>query len=800
MGGAEDDDRMMDIAAEELLARALAGDGDGVVAVLRTMEESERRAAAQAILSARDPWNPEPVKDALALAEFGVLPPSKIRRLTRLPVRWHASTDDPRFEDILRLRPRRWREQLLRRANWSLGLPWPAAYRLVRDGLADAPDTPWYYAASVRHVDEWRDDADWLAGPFWELFRREEAGIELSHGGWIVEPCLELADTGRVARLRLLSACLEALRRDFPPRATRFYRHLFEALHPDPDELHLVSGALLALLGAQDPLDVGLALSALTALQKNGKLDAQALLDALPPALTAPAKKHAVAAIALAGVVLRAEPALTGTTVEVLAEGLHHRRADVQRRAFRLIEPHLNLLGEDTLALLLTSAENLDPSIRMALGAHPAASTTTLPAPEDTTGARGESPAMPSQPLSHSGWERMPHSAGGGDIYRWYYGSDLEYGEALLARVRELPAPPGLREPLSTPTRRGGWIDAPEAARRLWHLTDPPAPWDLALMIMRLAPDTDHTARDALKHLDSPEAMLTRYALGEDSEPAPSHQALGPACAAAVAVRDVETYERNARRSAAAALELAKDERYNRSREAEPLPEDPLSALERYCLPAPRMLPWLATLWPGNHEPIFRMVIRWLWRRIPGSTVPELEPAVALIADTYTDAGPEAGLAAAICLSIDDVGLRTFAAETIINAITIGSSTGAWLGQGLSRALLEYRDVYAGLPDNKPAGAVPRRWADPLSEIARTSKQHAHAVHTALQILLASAPLSDRSRLTDILSLLRHLTLTHQWPVDNASARRFLSALSAHSQGGKIARDILSPPIQIAST
>jgi hypothetical protein len=187
-----------------------------------------------------------------------------------------------------------------------------------------------------------------------------------------------------------------------------------------------------------------------------------------------------------------------------------------------------------------------------------------------------------------------------------------------------------------------------------------------------------------------------------------------------------------------------------------------------------------------RREPVFRMVTRWLWRLRPQGPFPELEPTIEILADPRASAGPEAGLAMAICLSLNDVGLRTFTAETIAAAITTGSATGAWLGAGLSRALLEYRYVDVG------PGAVPRRWVDPLADIACTSDRHAHAVHTALQVLLASAPPSDRSRLSGILGLLRHLTLTYQRPVDNEDARRFLGALSPRSQGGQIAQEILT--------
>ncbi len=173
----------MSTLAEQLVARVFAGDGDGVVALLSAMDETERRACATEVTSARDPWLGREVHGAQLLAEYGVLPPSKLRSIVDGPVRWHQGSRDARFELVIRLRPRGWRQRLLRRASWSLGLPWPAVFRLVRDGLADSPQTAWYYAASARHVADWRDDPVWLAGAFWSLFTHEEAASSWPSSG-----------------------------------------------------------------------------------------------------------------------------------------------------------------------------------------------------------------------------------------------------------------------------------------------------------------------------------------------------------------------------------------------------------------------------------------------------------------------------------------------------------------------------------------------------------------------------------------------------------------------------------------
>lgn len=765
---------------DRLLDRVRAGDGDGVLAVISVMTEAERRACASDVVSVRHLWPGDGVSEAEKLAEWGVLPPSRLRSIAHGPVYWHMGSRDPRFEQIVRLRPRDWRQRLVRRANWALGLPWPVVYRLVCDGLVDPPQTPWYYAASTAHINLWRDDPAWLAEDFWQLFTHEEAALELSHGGGTRTAYAGLVDSGRVPRPRVLAACLDALRRDFPPRATRFYRNLFDAVGPTPDDLAPLAPRLLVLLASDNPLDVGFALVHLTALQSAGSLDGRELCNALAPAMTAPTKKHALAAIALAGSALRTDPDLADAAVAALGEALLHPRTDVQRIAFAEIEPFRDHLPAETIAYLELAREDVDPSILTALNvsfARPQPALTQHPSSLREAGQH-EPPAPEEAVPQPQRWstEWRHRSAG----YMWAYTADF------LDRFHELSPPRGLNTLLSTPVHRSGWIEPAVAARRLWYLEGTPAAWDLALMVLRLMPDHDAAGRAALRHLDSEEAAVVRHALGEDVSVSPSTE-LASAWSAARAVRDPKAYEADARGAGARLLEEAKSIRWQHSRWLPPLPDDLLGAVE-LLVPSENMLPWLATIWPGNREPLFRCVVRQLWRVPPDGAPPPVESAVGLLADGRAPAGPEAGLALALALGVRDVGLSTFAVETAATAIAQNLVDARWLGAGLARALREHR----GITDNPTAGTVPKRWVVPLEDIARQSDAHAHVVHEALQGLLASASASDRRALSDVISLLRRLSLTLEKPVENATARAFLQALSPSSLGGQAAREILA--------
>ncbi len=586
-------------------------------------------------------------------------------------------------------------------------------------------------------------------------------------------------------------ASLDALNRDFQTRATRFYRALFDVLEPTPDELAPLADRLLTLLASDNRLDVGFAVSHLSAVQAAGRLDGRALLNRLAPAMTATAKKHAFGAVRLAAKSMHDDRELVSAAVAVLAEGLLHPNTDVQRAAFVELQPHADQLAPDAIAFLRAAAEDVDPRILTALDI-------TVPQPDPLLAVAPMAPGL--EPASQH-WGAPPPATesppGQADWYnKWphFYGWDhttaiIGYCEALLARARDLRPPPGLHELLSAPTHQGGWIEPAVAARRLWDLNGPASPWDLAQMVLRLMADTDSAAASALQHLDSEEAAIARYALG-DNAPLPQSSTLATAWTAAQARRDPEAYENQARPRAA--QRLHDHTRSQRELQKPSLPEDPLGALEQLTLPSMNMLPWIATIWPSNREPLFRMVTRWLWQLRPDGALPRIEPTIALLCDPRAPAGPDAGLAVGICLGCKDVALRTFTADTVITAITRGAVGAEWLGTGLSRALHEYRDVEVHLPDNKTVGAVPQRWAGPLHDISRTSVEHGHAIHVAIQLLLASTLNEDRTRLNDILLLLRQLTLALNSPIENIDTRAFLESLSPTSHGGRIAQEILS--------
>src|SRR5262249_28833749 len=136
-----------------------AWDLDGVLRLVEPLSDADRRQLSKHVVAAvRDRGRNN---GALALAEFGICPLSRVRR--QLP------EFDDRYPRLLRARARPWRQGFVDRAasntvnQWAANnLLWETTYALVREGLVDRPDGSWYVAAGCMETSAWRDDPDWL--------------------------------------------------------------------------------------------------------------------------------------------------------------------------------------------------------------------------------------------------------------------------------------------------------------------------------------------------------------------------------------------------------------------------------------------------------------------------------------------------------------------------------------------------------------------------------------------------------------------------------------------------------------
>ena len=408
---------MSDAGKAVLLDRIEAGDVAGTVAFLEGLSESERAALSKDVTRAyKALWGrqfgdappPEGAEEAARLAVLGAGRLSDIKRMrTPLHIR-----EEAHFR-MLSTRPRAFVQQL---ADWlSQETPWLAnlVLDLMARGLCDQPSHDEFllglisaYGSATEEdgglAGTLRDRPDFLQRDLWRLLAVEGSG-EFSlaahdkyagpHNAWGAA-LIALAADGVVSRERLLDATLESLGRDFAAFRAGWFSRLHVALDPTTEEMHARSEAYLRLLGSAVSSTVTFALRALTALQRAEKLDPEAVLQHVSPALharTQSATRTALALTAAAGADSRLRP----EAARLIASAAIHDAPAIQERVLTLLE------GLDAVALPQVRAalddvrDILSPSVRKRLDA---LSGESEPKPDDTATALDQSDDSGSDP------------------------------------------------------------------------------------------------------------------------------------------------------------------------------------------------------------------------------------------------------------------------------------------------------------------------------------------------------------------------------------------------------------------
>ena len=313
-----------------------------VAELLLAVDEAQRRAAAPAAqrLYAASDKVMDARLEAAVVAVFGTGTPAQV--VARGWLR-----DDDEHRQLARARPRAWAHELAERAPVR---GWALIRGLVRDGLIDEPMTDAYVLGMISH-DPWRrpgvqvpllewlrEDRDLLETSLWRLFEVEGGGEDslAAHDKYVGpdrswgHALTTLADTGELDRQRLLDASLAALRRDWLPFRAQWMTAFHTGLAPTVEERAARAGDYAALLRAQAPAVVGFAVTALTQLQKAGRLDEALLLRSASPAVLARAKSTATAAVRLVARSAAANPRLAE---RVLADAQGSEHAEVRAAA-----------------------------------------------------------------------------------------------------------------------------------------------------------------------------------------------------------------------------------------------------------------------------------------------------------------------------------------------------------------------------------------------------------------------------------------------------------------------------------
>jgi hypothetical protein len=352
-----------------------------VVKRLETCIEGSLQETAKGRWSWVSPWS-KTQREVARLATLGTATLGELKRLGQKGVPPPAEQERA-IEMLALLRPEwlsNWAETLVDIAprNWRL------ARRLVREGLSRKPTSAGYTLGMLERAsfhwgkgaaplaDQLLEDRALLEDEVFRLFEVEGAG-ELSLGAhdkysssihsW-EEALAVLAVGGHLPRPRLLDASLDALSRDLPQFQAGWFSRFHERLAPTLEERIERHERYSALLTSRIPPKVSFALEALVRVDASGRPRSRELCEQLRPALRAPSRKTAAAAVKLLARIAHENADLRPAALLALTEALSHERPDVQDAALKVIEKHGSRNDSHLLAAMNGRAAGVASSVR----------------------------------------------------------------------------------------------------------------------------------------------------------------------------------------------------------------------------------------------------------------------------------------------------------------------------------------------------------------------------------------------------------------------------------------------------
>lgn len=272
--------------------------------------------------------------------------------------------------------------------------------RLVRCGVAARPESDAYYLGLVnlaRIGDPAalvRADPGLLDHELWRAFELEgtQQASFANHDKYCKattwrDVLLACAKDGRIARGRLLDACLDALGRGFPAYRSQWFVQLHEALGPTSGERATRVSRYRQLLSSAIPGTIAFALANFAAAKGRTALDAGELA-ALVPALLHEAQKTVRLALDLLARTAAASKALAAPVVATMRVGLSHPGSVVQLATVAALAPLLGAaraadasLGREIEATLPGLLPRARAALTKALGTLTESSAAAVPAP-----------------------------------------------------------------------------------------------------------------------------------------------------------------------------------------------------------------------------------------------------------------------------------------------------------------------------------------------------------------------------------------------------------------------------------
>jgi hypothetical protein len=397
-----------------------------------------------------------------------------------------------------------------------------------------------------------------------------------------------------------------------------------------------------------------------------------------------------------------------------------------------------------------------------------------------------------------------------GEDYKWYSES-IQQPIRVLSR-RSLALAEKLAQGkrtvlLSAPTHSGGWIDPRVLVHRVnrWSGADPDLA-DVCLAMLRCAPEFREEALDQLAKSSSEWVRAIRHALGEEGVRLGKSESLWAAAARARAPweddsRVAKAFPKLGPDGAVAATYDFKCRKVERetclrinSTPSMPKKVQPdtvtvswhaqLSpSVYRRAGVGAGSVDWTATIWPQARESFFAAAALQLasnldWWEAEWNNKDFLQ---ALL-EPQTPLREMGLLLLAVSLAAKEPGEYGLAIDAAICAIEDGRLGSDNLGSILAELL--------------PTGLVmPSRWAKTLAEVARISPVHAAVVHGALQRSFRGEPRKMPRNFAKLLELAKELSIDLEQGIVDDQAREFLTRIKGSNKAAKVAKALLSIPL-----
>ncbi|MDB2438602.1 DUF6493 family protein [Hellea sp.] len=326
------------------------------------------------------------------LATYALAPRSTLKNYYA----W-SSKGEKAFDKIIRDRAPEWIDHWIDdelSKEFGSILDFPTLRGWIKDALCEKPDHPRYFdlfASYLAHAPrDWKSNKkekfetisqrllkdpelleDILPSFDMELFwfqydpRKHDHNLPPAYEVW-PEAIIKLSDMGALNRQLILNKTLSSLWHDFPQTQYAGRYALHKELKPTLEERSARESEYYALLAHKVGHVVKFALSFISQLEKDGKLNNELFCSEVSQVFYQPGKGNSITAIKLLKKLLKSDPKKKDTALKAVVEALRNEHMDVQALALDLLEAE-DVLSKELKAVVAEAHDFVNPVLQSRL-------------------------------------------------------------------------------------------------------------------------------------------------------------------------------------------------------------------------------------------------------------------------------------------------------------------------------------------------------------------------------------------------------------------------------------------------